>query len=131
MKANNFKDIDAIVFFKKHGFIKSKSIVEMSSNALVDCGDGSCIHVNRVKRLVESHELIEKVGGLDVCKKIMFQKRLRQPKATHVLQHHENKKLIQFFSTNQSKPNGSVKLDAIEQAIADVESCMEVSSESN
>lgn len=76
-----------------------------------------------IKRLVESHELIEKLGGLDVCKKIMFQKRLRQPKATHVLQHHENKKLIQFFSTNQSKPNGSVMLDAIEQAIADVESC--------
>ena len=78
-----------------------------------------------LKRLVESHELTEKFGGLDVCKKIMFQKRLRQPKATHVLQHHENKKLIQFFSTNQSKPNGSVKLDAIEQAITDVESCME------
>ena len=110
MKANEF--------FKKHGWNDTKVMIESPF------GLGEYEYLwDDLKRLVESHELTEKVGGLDVCKKIMFQKRLRQPKATHVLQHHENKKLIQFFSTNQSKPNGSVMLDAIEQAIADVESC--------
>ena len=108
MKANEF--------FKAMGLKAVKQFLENDNIRTKEMSD-------ELKRLVESHELVEKVGGLDVCKKIMFQKRLRQPKATHVLQHHENKKLIQFFSTNQSKPNGSVMLDAIEQAIADVESC--------
>lgn len=108
MKANEF--------FKAMGLKAVKQFLENDNIRTKEMSD-------ELKRLVESHELTEKVGGLDVCKKIMFQKRLRQPKATHVLQHHENKKLIQFFSTNQSKPNGSVMLDAIEQAIADVESC--------
>ena len=113
MKANEF--------VKKFGWDRAKREVALIGTIAMMCGDND--FNNDLKRLVESHELVEKVGGLDVCKKIMFQKRLRQPKATHVLQHHENKKLIQFFSTNQSKPNGSVMLDAIEQAIADVESC--------
>ena len=109
MKANEY--------INKYGVDCAKEILKHNQD-LMNIG-----FFTDIKRLVESHELTEKFGGLDVCKKIMFQKRLRQPKATHVLQHHENKKLIQFFSTNQSKPNGSVKLDAIEQAIADVESC--------
>ena len=109
MKANEF--------VKKFGWGYSKHILNEDSVILVD------LDYANLKRLVESHELVEKIGGLVVCKKIMFQKRLRQPKATHVLQHPENKKLIQFFSINQSKPNGSIVLDAIEQAIADVESC--------
>lgn len=51
-----------------------------------------------IKRLVESHELVEKLGGLDEAKIYV--------------------------------PDG-YKSERLKQAIADVKSCMEVSSESN
>ncbi|WP_335951735.1 hypothetical protein [Acinetobacter beijerinckii] len=75
-----------------------------------------------LKRLVESWELVESVGGLEIAKKITFQKRLRNEKATHFIQHTENQKLIQLISRNQKKPESSIEFERFEQAIADYES---------
>ena len=72
---------------------------------------------------MNAKELIEKLGGIEICKKITFQKRLRQPKATHFIQHHEKRNLIQMFSRNQTKPYGLYevfKFTELEQAIKEI-----------
>ncbi|WP_236762526.1 hypothetical protein [Acinetobacter junii] len=78
-----------------------------------------------IKRLVKGVDLINSVGGLTIAKKITFQKRLRNEKATHFIQHPENQKLIQLFVRNQSKPEAAIKFDLLEQAIADYEAIYE------
>lgn len=78
--------------------------------------------LSELKRLVESVDLINSVGGLTIANKITFQKRLRNEKATHFIQHPENQKLIQLFGRNQRKPEAAIKFDLFEQAIADYES---------
>ena len=80
MKANEF--------VKKVGIEAVKSYIAAYKDHLTD----------ELKRLVESHELVEKLGGLDEAKIYV--------------------------------PDG-YKSERLKQAIADVESCMEVSSESN
>ena len=67
-----------------------------------------------LKRLVESHELVKSRGGLDAAKHelILLQKHL--------------KNTFGYVTIITSE-----KIENLKQAIADVESCMEVSSESN
>ncbi len=79
MKANEF--------FKKVGIEAVKSYIAAYEDHLTD----------ELKRLVESHELVEKLGGLDGAKIYV--------------------------------PDG-YKSERLKQAIADVESCMEVKSDS-
>lgn len=81
--------------------------------------------LSELKRLVESVDLINSVGGLTIANKITFQKRLRNEKATHFIQHPENQKLIQLFGRNQRKPEAAIKFDLFEQAIADYEAIYE------
>lgn len=88
MKANEF--------FKAMGLKAVKQFLENDNIRTKEMSDD-------LKRLVESHELVELYGGLDKAK-------LRCYPAKHV--------------TMESYHN-------LKQAIADVESCMEVSSESN
>ena len=84
MKANEF--------FKKVGIDAVRSYVAAYEDTLTD----------DLKRLVESHELVESFNGLDMAKK--------------------------FYDENIIECSDAWNL---KQAIADVESCMEVSSESN
>lgn len=84
MKANEF--------IKKHGWEYAKHILTDDAPLVMD------LNYTNLKRLVESHELVEKLGGLDEAKIYV--------------------------------PDG-YKSERLKQAIADVESCMEVSSESN
>lgn len=84
MKANEF--------FKKVGIEAVKSYIVAYEDHLTD----------ELKRLVESHELVESYGGLNGAKV----------------------KLNSLHDESTFKPK-------LKQAIADVESCMEVSSESN
>lgn len=73
MKANEL-NVDAINFFKSSGLLKSKETIKMSAHALVDCGDGSYFHINQLKRLVTSYELVESMGGLENAKKEVRQR---------------------------------------------------------
>ncbi|WP_267581537.1 hypothetical protein [Acinetobacter pittii] len=80
------------------------------------------VDLSDLKRLVESLDLVNNCGGLAIANKITFQKRLRNEKATHFIQHPENQKLIQLLGRNQRKPKEAIKFDLFEQAIRDYES---------
>ncbi|MBD1225148.1 hypothetical protein IC789_14330 [Acinetobacter seifertii] len=80
------------------------------------------VSVEDLKRLVDSVDLVNNCGGLAIANKITFQKRLRNEKATHFIQHPENQKLIQLLGRNQRKPKEAIKFDLFEQAIRDHES---------
>lgn len=111
MKANEF--------VKKHGLNKAKVLLSTQGKTIANLKSeftadqlkeyqgyivsGDLMSLVELKRLVESHELVEFYGGLDKAK-------IRCYPAKHV--------------TMESYHN-------LKQAIADVESCMEVSSESN
>ncbi|EPL4221391.1 hypothetical protein MQU47_003691 [Acinetobacter baumannii] len=55
-------------FIREFGVDEAKAVIRSSANALVDCGDGETFHVDDLKRLVESFDLIEKLGGYGKCK---------------------------------------------------------------
>lgn len=121
----------AIQFIKEHGIERAREVVEGAPELAeyYSTIDGvyyrieiNAVNLKQLKRLVESVYLINSVGGLTIAKKITFQKRLRNEKATHFIQHPENQKLIQLFVRNQSKPEAAIKFDLFEQAIADYES---------
>ena len=82
----------------------------------------SLMRLEDLKRLVESLDLVNNCGGLAIANKITFQKRLRNEKATHFIQHPENQKLIQLLGRNQRKPKEAIRFDLFEQAIRDHES---------
>lgn len=126
--------MNAINFIKQHGVDKARELLDRLHK--LGCPDDMQITVINgmwhrtangftypdLKRLVKGVDLINSVGGLTIAKKITFQKRLRNEKATHFIQHPENQKLIQLFVRNQSKPEAAIKFDLFEQAIADYES---------
>ncbi|KCX15105.1 hypothetical protein [Acinetobacter sp. 1264765] len=88
------------------------------------------VDLSELKRLVDSVDLVNNCGGLAIANKITFQKRLRNEKATHFIQHPENQKLIQLLGRNQRKPKEAIKFDLFEQAIRDHESIYGVGDES-
>lgn len=51
-------------FIREYGVEKAREVVAASANALVQCSDGTTFHVNDLKRLVESLDLVKKLGGL-------------------------------------------------------------------
>lgn len=57
----------AIEFFKKYGINDAKQLVSMGSGTC-EIDDGISFHTNDLKRLVESHELVESYGGLEKSK---------------------------------------------------------------
>lgn len=120
-KSDSFSAINsAINFFKEWGLDHSRKYVAVAED------DGDILQWEKnLKRLVKGVDLINSVGGLTIAKKITFQKRLRNEKATHFIQHPENQKLIQLFVRNQSKPEAAIKFDLLEQAIADYEAIYE------
>ena len=88
---------DAEKYFQKNGLQRSRELVEMGFG-FCSLEDGLSFHTEQLKRLVESHELVENWSGLDDAKFAL--------------------QLVRYP-------------ERLKQAIADVESCMEVSSESN
>lgn len=126
--------MNAVEFVKKYGWEEAKDVpnhvawCEKSyctklKHGCIKNDHDCCVDVDDLKSLVDSYELVESVGGLEIAKKITFQKRLRNDKATHFIQHSENQKLIQLISRNQKKPESSIEFKKFEQAIADVEKC--------
>lgn len=92
---------DAVKYFQKNGLQRSKELVEMGFG-FCSLEDGLSFHTDQLKQLVESYEVVEQFGGLE--------------KAMDAVINQEA----------NSRP-----MSQLAQAIADVESCMEVSSESN
>ena len=91
---------DAVKYFQKNGLQRSKELVEMGFG-FCSLEGGLSFHTEQLKQLVESHELVEKLGGIKNAKRKL--------------------------STEQSEPyyNYSRQLvDSLKQAIADVESCL-------
>ena len=94
MKANEF--------VKKFGWEKAKKIVggfnyNSSNKFITSLKDNSAIHIDDLKRLVESHELVEKVGGLENAKTF-------DEDSVYCIAH-------------------LTDLDSLKKSIADVESC--------
>lgn len=129
--------MNSIQFIKDHGVDKAREVVDGAPDrattvkpsldfkhfmyGICEEAGGAYILLSVLKRLVESVDMINRCGGLVIAKKITFQKRLRNEKATHFIQHPENQKLIQLFGRNQRKPEAAIKFDLFEQAIADYE----------
>lgn len=106
---------DAVKYFQKNGLQRSKELVEMGFG-FCSLEDDLSFHTEQLKQLVESHELVEKHGGLISARKyIKFLRSSVDIGLYHGLDDVDYK----------------TEIPLIEQAIADVESCMEVSSESN
>ena len=93
---------DAVKYFQKNGLQASKQLVEMGFG-FVSLEDDLSFHSEQLKRLVESHELVEKCGGVDKVKQYL-----------------KDGNVFRF----EEKP-------LMKQAVADVEACKEVPSESN
>ena len=112
MKANEF--------FQKVGIEAVRSYVAAYEDALT--GD--------LKRLVESHELVERLGGFERAKKAitLSDKKLGY---THVYLHSNKFYCFLDDSVDYIIPDKAIDIRLALKAIADVESCMEVSSESN
>lgn len=51
-------------FIREYGVKKAREVVAASANALVQCSDGTTFHVNDLKNLIGSLNLIEAVGGI-------------------------------------------------------------------
>lgn len=77
--------MNAQQFIKDHGLEKARDVVAASANALVQCKDDSTFHVNDLKRLVESVELVEVCGGLVEVKKKINSESLRSATIEYVL----------------------------------------------
>lgn len=60
--------MNAIQFIKENGVDEAREVVGASANALVQCRDGKTFHVNDLKRLVESVERVNFIGGVDDAK---------------------------------------------------------------
>ncbi|MEQ1419479.1 hypothetical protein [Acinetobacter indicus] len=107
MKANEF--------VKKFGWDRAKREVALIGTIAMMCGDND--FNNDLKRLVESHELVA-IHGFEKSKEIVA----NAPSDDH------------FYSWTLGSSgvrDKTVNIGELRKAIADVESCMEVSSESN
>lgn len=95
---------DAVKYFQKNGLQRSKELVEMGFG-FCSLEDGLSFHTEQLKQLVESHELVASWGGLADAKKEL-----------------QRQSILRWINPETER---------LRVAIADVESCMEVPSESS
>lgn len=95
-------------FVRRYGWGYAKEIVrKLSVNDTFYLNIGGEIIIEDLKRLVESHELVESFGGLDLAKECLSQ--LPNKHQSYTLTRDDTGKTTQSFK--------------LQQAIADVESC--------
>lgn len=94
---------DAVKYFQKNGLQRSKELVEMGFG-FCSLEDGLSFHTEQLNQLVESHELVESYGGLESAKKEL-----------------QRQSILRWINPETER---------LRVAIADVESCMEVKSDS-
>lgn len=101
---------DAVEYFQKNGLQRSKELVEMGFG-FCRLEDGLSFHTEQLKQIIESHELVEKMGGLNGAKNNLS---LLETSLAIGLYH------------GVIGVNTEAQISELKQAIADVESCMEV-----
>lgn len=101
---------DAVKYFQKNGLQRSKELVEMGFG-FCSLEDGLSFHTEQLKQLVESYELIEKHQGLNGARNVL---KLLEESLDIGLYH------------GIDGVDATTEVPKIKQAIADVESCMEV-----
>ena len=112
MKANEF--------IKKYGLDDAKFFVDSVIDHL---SMGADFDVDDLKLLIESHNLVEKCGGLIPCKKILVARIRHKPNAEYFTVHPEKPNFIQLYRRNEAKLIPNYRFRDLEKAIADVESC--------
>lgn len=117
---------DAVKYFQKNGLQRSKELVEMGFG-FCSLEDGLSFHTDQLKQLVESHEVVEKHGGFERVKKAIDGKHIGY---THFYLH-SNGRYVFLDHYVDFIPDHAQHIGMFNKAIADVESCLEVSSESN
>ena len=120
---------DAVKYFQKNGLQRSRELVEMGFG-FCSLEDGLSLHTEQLKQIVESHELVERLGGFERAKKAitLSDKKLGY---THVYLHSNKFYCFLDDSVDYIIPDKAIDIRLALKAIADVESCMGVSSESN
>ncbi|QHJ78583.1 MAG: hypothetical protein [Caudoviricetes sp.] len=111
MKANEF--------IKKYGLDEAKVFVRSVIDHL---SMGDDFNVQELKRLIDSHELVDKCGGLIPCKKILVTRIRHKPNAEYFMVHLEKPNFIQLYRRNEAKLIPNYRFRDLEQAISDVES---------
>ena len=133
MKANEF--------VKKFGWDKAKEVASFTSNVCADpthfdsdldiyvhfddfkgVMDESDVCIADLKRLVESHELVERVGGLDRVKKALDGKHIGY---THFYLH-SNDRYVFLDHYVDFIPDHAQHIGMFNKAIKDAEACKEV-----
>ena len=102
---------DAVKYFQKNGHQRSKELVGMGFG-FCSLEDGLSFHTEQLKQIVESHELVA-IHGFENSKEIVA----NAPSDDH------------FYSWNlggSGVRDKTVNIGELRKAIADVESCMEV-----
>lgn len=106
---------DAVKYFQKNGFQRSKELVEMGVG-FVSLESDLSFHTEQLKQIVEAHEIICLFKSLEHAK--------AELKACEKSGHSEI--LVKLYVGV-----GYIWASRVKQAIAEVESCMEVSNDSN
>lgn len=76
---------DAVKYFKKHGLEASKKLIEIGFG-FCSLEDGLSFHTDQLKRLVDSHDLVEECGGLDKAKeRVTLEEKSPNPNVFYVL----------------------------------------------
>jgi hypothetical protein len=115
---------DAVKYFQKNGHQASKQLVEMGFG-FVSLEDDLSFHSEQLKQLVESHELVKELGGLEkaTLHLISTDKRLGY---THVYLH-SNGRYCFLDDYVDFIPDQAINIKSAIKAIADVKACIEVS----
>lgn len=116
MKANEF--------IKKYGLDEARKFLEVPSysiDQLMMLRSG--LDTRELERLIDSHELVDKCGGLIPCKKILVTRIRHKPNAEYFMVHLEKPNFIQLYRRNEAKLIPNYRFRDLEQAISDVESC--------
>ena len=64
--------------------------------------------------------LINNLGGLQLCTKITFSKRVHKYDAKYFIQNPENKNQVQFFLEDEVRPENAMSIVDLEDAIQEV-----------
>jgi len=110
---------DAVKYFQKNGLQRSKELVEMGFG-FCSLEDGLSFHTEQLKQIVESHELVNEFFNLEA---LGFDKAIELAKKQ--IEELEENETVEFW--HRWDDDLSCTVARMKQAIADVESCMEVS----
>lgn len=131
MKANEFVKkfglVKAIEVVKNRPPVNSSRYRARDNKYSATISTGESVSTIDLKRLVESHELVETLGGFERVKKAIDGKHIGY---THFYLH-SNGRYVFLDHYVDFIPDHAQHIGMFNKAIADVESCVEVLSESN